>query len=587
MGPENIQAFLNSKVPTCDTWGTQSYAGTTRGAYGTSRGYPPPYRCLKDYYENIDTKENNLQGRPVPAGSKSAAQIIYYYAQQYNINPQTLLTLLQKEQTLITDDWPWDIQYRSATGYGCPDGSPCDSQYYGFSNQVRWAARMYQAIGDNDPDWYSPYIKGTNFVYYNPNTGGCGGTNVSISNWSTASLYSYTPYQPNQAALNNLYGTGDGCSSYGNRNFWRLFNDWFGSTELANANIVLSQPLTTSTGGGDGTVHVGDTVTASYEVKNTADISTYVGGLGICARLNGQFYDFGFADRNTLSPQGTTTITYSKTMDRSGTLSLFVCSYNESMGGWVSDMYPYSFNPPLTRNKVLWVTENPAVTAGISLSPTNPGIGQPVTATITLRNASNNPINMGSLVVAGRDGYGNNVDFDVVNDVTLAANGGTYTYSKTRTFSTPGNHRFYIASWKGTWSTDRPASADSSIVRQLNTIISDNPLVTTGISLSPSSPAAGQAVTATFTIRNVATTPINIGSLVLAVRDAAGNNVDFGIVNDVTVPANGGTYTYSKTRTLGSGTYNLYIANWNGVWSTSKPKSIDESIVRQRSLVIP
>jgi hypothetical protein len=42
-------------------------------------------------------------------------------------------------------------------------------------------------------------------------------------------LYDYTPYTPNAAALNNLYGTGDACSSYGNRNFWRYYSDWFGN----------------------------------------------------------------------------------------------------------------------------------------------------------------------------------------------------------------------------------------------------------------------------------------------------------------------------------------------------------------------
>jgi len=42
-------------------------------------------------------------------------------------------------------------------------------------------------------------------------------------------LYYYTPYVPNKAALDNLYGTGDACSAYGNRNFWRFYHDWFGS----------------------------------------------------------------------------------------------------------------------------------------------------------------------------------------------------------------------------------------------------------------------------------------------------------------------------------------------------------------------
>jgi hypothetical protein len=51
---------------------------------------------------------------------------------------------------------------------------------------------------------------------------------VRIRNQATANLYNYTPYQPNEAALASLYGDGDECSAFGNRNFWRIFTDWFG-----------------------------------------------------------------------------------------------------------------------------------------------------------------------------------------------------------------------------------------------------------------------------------------------------------------------------------------------------------------------
>ena len=50
-----------------------------------------------------------------------------------------------------------------------------------------------------------------------------------LKSQATANLYYYTPYTPNDAALKNLYGSGDSCSAYGNRNFWRFFHDWFGS----------------------------------------------------------------------------------------------------------------------------------------------------------------------------------------------------------------------------------------------------------------------------------------------------------------------------------------------------------------------
>lgn len=73
MSVDQIQQFLNAKVPTCDNWGTQPYAGTTRRAYSEARGIKFPLTCVKDYYENTSTHDNNLEGRSIPAGAKSAA----------------------------------------------------------------------------------------------------------------------------------------------------------------------------------------------------------------------------------------------------------------------------------------------------------------------------------------------------------------------------------------------------------------------------------------------------------------------------------------------------------------------------------
>ncbi|HEU5187047.1 MAG TPA: hypothetical protein VFT87_00945, partial [Candidatus Saccharimonadales bacterium] len=102
----------------------------------------------------------------------------------------------------------------------------CDSQYYGFYNQIQNAARQFRRYATY-PNDYNHVAGRNNSVRFNPQTV-CGSSTVYIENTATASLYNYTPYQPNQAALNNLYGTGDACSAYGNRNFWRDFNNWFG-----------------------------------------------------------------------------------------------------------------------------------------------------------------------------------------------------------------------------------------------------------------------------------------------------------------------------------------------------------------------
>lgn len=197
MTAAQIQNFLNAKGVNC------------------TDGEAP---CLKHYFEN----------------GRVAAQIIYDTAQQYRINPQTLIVLLQKETGLVTANQPGAWRYASATGYGCPDSNPgvCNANYRGFTNQLKWAGTMYRAIMDASPTWYTPYSVGNNQIYYHPDLGRCGSSLVNIENRATLALYSYTPYQPNQASLNAEYGVGDSCSTYGNRNFYHYFTDWFGSTTM-------------------------------------------------------------------------------------------------------------------------------------------------------------------------------------------------------------------------------------------------------------------------------------------------------------------------------------------------------------------
>lgn len=238
MTPDEIQRFLNSKVPNCDTNGIQKYSGsTTRASYSATKGVSPPFTCLKDYAEDtpIRSGETGLCAG-FNGGRLSAALIIHRVADSCGVSAKVIIVMLQKEQSLITDDWPWPNQYRSAMGYGCPDTAPCDSQYYGFFNQVYQAARQLKRYAAS-PNLFNYAVGRTSYVQYQANAPQCGGTHLTPQTAATAALYNYTPYQPNPAALNNLYGTGDGCSAYGNRNFWRLYQDWFGST-LSNDTAV-------------------------------------------------------------------------------------------------------------------------------------------------------------------------------------------------------------------------------------------------------------------------------------------------------------------------------------------------------------
>ncbi len=141
---------------------------------------------------------------------RNAAQIIHSTAQTHGINPQVLLVLLQKEQSLITDDSPTRGQLDWATGYAvCDDCHIHNSnmgKYQGFAKQVNSAALQfiegYMADIDSRGVTYGKYGPGRPITI--------DGTTVVPANAATAALYAYTPHLE------------------GNRNFSTLWNAWFG-----------------------------------------------------------------------------------------------------------------------------------------------------------------------------------------------------------------------------------------------------------------------------------------------------------------------------------------------------------------------
>ncbi len=256
MSADAIQQFLTSKVPNCT-------------------GSNPT--CLKGYSQAIPTINADAYCSTINGSNGAqynAATIIKLVTAACNMNPQAMIVLLQKEQGLVTSTAPSNNMYTLATGYGCPDSqNVCDSQYYGFFNQVYHAARVFQYYVKNPND--VNYAAGrTSNILWNPNTG-CGSSPVTIQNAATAGLYNYTPYQPNQAALNAGYGTGDSCSAYGNRNFWLYFWDWFGSP-IGSEYAWLIDSFTYSSG--DNVLTKGYTETLTLKARNVGRQPWYNSG---------------------------------------------------------------------------------------------------------------------------------------------------------------------------------------------------------------------------------------------------------------------------------------------------------------------
>ncbi|WP_144877216.1 hypothetical protein [Microbacterium sp. 1.5R] len=241
MNSGQIQAFLDSKVSVCRS----------------------SYACLKTYSQHTPNKAADAYCNGYSAGrSELASLIIAKVAQSCGINPQVLLTMLEKEQSLVTYAYPAPGRFTAAMGQGCPDTAGCDPAYAGFFYQVYGAARQMKIYAEGK--WFTYYAPGKTWnIRYNPSVS-CGSAPVFVENTATAALYYYTPYQPNRAALNDQYGLGDSCSAHGNRNFFRIFSDWFGSTQGPSSNLIRSSTT--------GEVFLVSAGTKHY-VTNAADLS--------------------------------------------------------------------------------------------------------------------------------------------------------------------------------------------------------------------------------------------------------------------------------------------------------------------------
>ena len=166
MNASSIDSFLNSFPNSC---------------ISTNNGFSAP-----------DLIGYNPTDKFIYGADTSAGNIIYHAAQAYGINPQVILTTLQKEQGLVVGDGPdivrngtdcGPLAISKSMGYNCPDGganysysgfemyshngNPISSvsgtcvkrsSYVGFSRQIiiaswQYTLDMHRAEGQNN--WYS------------------------------------------------------------------------------------------------------------------------------------------------------------------------------------------------------------------------------------------------------------------------------------------------------------------------------------------------------------------------------------------------------------------------------------------------
>lgn len=150
---------------------------------------------------------------------KPPADIIWRISNSYKLNPQYLLVVLQKEQSLVEAKNPTQKQFDWAMGYAvcdsCSMDDPAIQHFKGFANQLEYAAKQHreryliQLLG-----------RGTTISGQAPGkTVVIDGVEVTPRNNATAMLYTYTPH------------------IHGNLNLWRIWRRWF-SLDFPDGTLV-------------------------------------------------------------------------------------------------------------------------------------------------------------------------------------------------------------------------------------------------------------------------------------------------------------------------------------------------------------
>ncbi len=146
----------------------------------------------------------------VDGKTRSAAEIIWRAAQNYQLSPKFILGMLQREQSLVDDDDPSEKQLNWAMGYAvCDVCTTSDSEiqhWAGFAKQVDSASQQFRLgyLADLEEN-------GQTVIGIGPGISTTiDGIEVVPANNATAALYTYTPHlhgNSNLAAIWDRYFT--------------------------------------------------------------------------------------------------------------------------------------------------------------------------------------------------------------------------------------------------------------------------------------------------------------------------------------------------------------------------------------------
>jgi hypothetical protein len=526
----DVQNFLNAEVPVCDTNHPNTISGSSE---------KPPWVCLKDYTD---------------PSHGTAAQIIYNQAIANGLNPEVILVTLQKENSLITDTWPFTSQYKTAMGYGCPDGGNCNADYYGFYNQVHLGAMLlregfdrscgnttsYPGWGDIPTELHLGHTTNPSVSPYRVD-----GRATFIGSCATGSLYNYTPHRPDSAWLT---AASDGQYYYGNYNFITYFLKWFPETYGA----AYPYPVTASLAFNDPNPVVGETVNAAYTVKNMSDSSVTI-DLGLADQTdNGNWNSFP-PKTVTIAAGATATYTGSRVTSYAGYHRAWICVGINNV--WydarpqTNQLVSYYYNVRNVDANLL------PVSASIGFSDLSPAIGETLNASYAIKNLSGATLTIDAGLA---DQNTNTGQWNSFTSQTITIPGNTVkqvSFSKKVMY--PGPHRSWVAvGIGGVWHDAVPLANQ---LTSYNYVVRVPNIRLNYYAFDKLPPKAGQKFNAYLSVTNLESHPIAIDSLgvpIFDVTDSTWNTMLYSKMNFTLTPSQ--TLAFSAYQTLAKDFYNIW-----------------------------
>lgn len=284
--------------------------------------------------------------------------------------------------------------------------------------------------------------------------------------------------------------------------------------------------------------------TATFSVRNFGDAPARFGALGVAVRNGTKIEDFPWGPK-TIAGGATENISLSKTFTTVGDRRMYVSAYWPD-GHW-GGLPTTDINVTSTSDFSVVDLYDKIKVSSFSISPTNPVIGEQVTATVKLRNSADVNINVPNFGVACRINPATQFkpcDFGYQN-VTVSANSESSALTFTQTFNEYATYEMFNTYYNnGKWY--RPIS-ETGVATKLSAVThAPNLKIVSGLAISPTTPSLGSNFTGAFGLKNYDSRPITL---------TTGVAVRYGTLNkDIlwvrTTIAPGAIYNYSQSRAV-------------------------------------